>query len=109
MNKLPNSMKNVVEKIKNIHIPNVSPKLSVAGFGNVGERKILGELVSAVKSETKGTGEGSNIPPAFKQEEFSSTYDQDLSKHPQKQIQRFFFEGARDESLCILKPPPDPT
>lgn len=56
MNKLPNSMKNVGEKIKNIHIPNVFPEPLAAGVGNVGERKTLGALFSVAKSETKGTG-----------------------------------------------------
>ncbi|WP_367735322.1 hypothetical protein [Bacillus nitratireducens] len=40
MNKLPGSMKNVVEKIKNIEIPDLSPKPSFAGVGNVGERHL---------------------------------------------------------------------
>ncbi|MEK0224279.1 hypothetical protein [Bacillus proteolyticus] len=62
MNKLPNSMKNVGEKIKNIHIPNVFPEPLAAGVGNVGESKTLGTLFSAVKSGTKGTG---NIKKVF--------------------------------------------
>ncbi|KIV72518.1 Putative toxin component near putative ESAT-related protein, repetitive [Bacillus mycoides] len=62
MNKLPDSMKNVVEKIKNIEIPNLFPEPSLAGIG--GERKTLGELFSVAKSETKGTGE-SGIPPRY--------------------------------------------
>ncbi|MED1629262.1 HNH endonuclease [Bacillus mycoides] len=61
MNKLPNSMKNVGEKIKNIHIPNVFPEPLAAGVGNVGERKTLGELFSVAKSETKGTGNGNRL------------------------------------------------
>lgn len=56
MNKLPDSMKNVGEKIKNIEIPNLFPELSAAGFGSVEERKTLGALFSVAKSETKGTG-----------------------------------------------------
>ncbi|MGG5765101.1 MULTISPECIES: deaminase domain-containing protein [Bacillus cereus group] len=56
MNKLPYSMKNVREKIKNFHIPNVFPEPLAAGVGNVGERKTLGALFSVAKSETKGTG-----------------------------------------------------
>ncbi|PGM60556.1 hypothetical protein CN947_16785 [Bacillus cereus] len=48
-------MKNVVEKIKNIEIPDLFPEPSLADIGNVGERKTLGALFSAVKSETKGT------------------------------------------------------
>ncbi|WP_252198884.1 TNT domain-containing protein [Bacillus mycoides] len=49
-------MKNVVEKIKDIGIRDLSPEPSAAGVGSVGERKTLGELFSVVKSETKGTG-----------------------------------------------------
>ncbi|MED1041766.1 hypothetical protein [Bacillus mycoides] len=57
MNKLPDSMKNVGEKIKNIEILNVPHELSAATIGNIGERKTPGELFSVVKSGTKGTGE----------------------------------------------------
>ncbi|OSX90524.1 hypothetical protein BTJ45_03457 [Bacillus mycoides] len=60
MNKLPGSMKNVVEKIKNIEIPNLFPKPSAAGVGSVGERKTLGELFSVAKSETKGQAQNAN-------------------------------------------------
>ncbi len=57
MNKLPGSMKNVVEKIKSIEISDLSLKPSLAGVGSVGERNALGgELFSVAKSETKGTG-----------------------------------------------------
>ncbi|PGM79386.1 hypothetical protein CN957_16555 [Bacillus cereus] len=51
INKLPSS---IVEKIKNIEIPNVFPEPALAGIG--GERKTLGELFSAVNSGTRGTG-----------------------------------------------------
>ncbi|WP_260870061.1 hypothetical protein [Bacillus nitratireducens] len=36
MNKLPSSMKNVAEKIKNIEIPNLFPEPSLASGGKVG-------------------------------------------------------------------------
>ncbi|EJR97461.1 DNA/RNA non-specific endonuclease [Bacillus mycoides] len=64
MNKLPNSMKNVVEKIKNIEIPNVFPELSAAGVGSVEERKTLGALFSAkgtVNRTVNGTGGASGV------------------------------------------------
>ncbi|PHF41412.1 hypothetical protein COF72_20195 [Bacillus pseudomycoides] len=58
MNKLPDSMKNVVEKIKNIEIPNIFEP-SLAGIG--GERNALGgELFSVAKSETKGQAQNAN-------------------------------------------------
>ncbi|OFD36330.1 hypothetical protein BWGOE2_54710 [Bacillus mycoides] len=75
MNKLPNSMKNVVEKIKNIEIPNISPEPSAAGVGGVGERKTLGELFSAVKSETKGTG--NTVHRSEIDEVIKNNYDKD--------------------------------
>ncbi|EJV57401.1 hypothetical protein BWGOE3_24460 [Bacillus mycoides] len=81
MNKLPGSMKNVVEKIKNIEIPNVFPELSAAGVGNGGERNALGALFSTVKSETKGNRDA-DIPPAFKQEEFASSYESRINQTP---------------------------
>ncbi|CAI8706913.1 Cytoplasmic protein [Bacillus sp. IT-79MI2] len=110
MNKLPYSMKNVGEKIKNIHIPNVFPEPLAAGVGNVGERKTLGTLFSVAKIETKGTGNrDADIPPAFKQEEFASTYDSRFKQTPAETNSNVVFEGARGESLCTLKPPPDPT
>ncbi|QWG42494.1 hypothetical protein EXW35_29775 (plasmid) [Bacillus mycoides] len=62
-NKLPSSMKNVVEKIKNIEIPNLFRETAAAGVGSVEERKTLGELFSVAKSETKGTGDGSRLIP----------------------------------------------
>ncbi|PFK01482.1 NAD+--asparagine ADP-ribosyltransferase-like protein [Bacillus cereus] len=106
MNKLPDSMKNVGEKIKNIEIPNVFEP-ALAGIG--GERKSLGELFSVAKSETKGTGNRvADIPPAFKQEEFASTYESRFKQTPAETNSKVVFEGARGESLCTLKPPPDP-
>ncbi|MDR4328769.1 cytoplasmic protein [Bacillus pseudomycoides] len=103
-------MKNVGEKIKNIHIPNVSHELSAAGVGNVGERKTLGELFSAFKSGTKGTGASKveDIPPAFKQAEFASTYKGRYNQTPAPDNPTVEFKGERGESLCTLKPPPDP-
>ncbi|MED1408085.1 AHH domain-containing protein [Bacillus paramycoides] len=57
MNKLPNS---IVEKIKNIEIPNLFEP-SYAGIG--GERKTLGELFSVANSGTRGTGNVNRIIP----------------------------------------------
>ncbi len=58
----------------------------------------------------KGTGNrDADIPPAFKQEEFASTYDSRFKQTPAETNSNVVFEGARGESLCTLKPPPDPT
>ncbi|OFD51549.1 hypothetical protein BWGOE3_09650 [Bacillus mycoides] len=59
-NKLPSSMKNVAEKIKNIEIPNLFRETAAAGVGSVEERKTLGELFSVAKSETKGQAQNAN-------------------------------------------------
>ena len=60
VNKLPSSMKNglknALEKIKNIEIPNLFREPAIVGIGSVEVRKTLGELFSAFKSGTKGTG-----------------------------------------------------
>ncbi|WP_329767634.1 DNA/RNA non-specific endonuclease, partial [Bacillus nitratireducens] len=63
MNKLPDS---IVEKIKNIEIPNLFPEPVLAGGGNIGERKTLGELFSAgtegtVNRTVNGTGGASGV------------------------------------------------
>lgn len=46
---------------------------------------------------------------AFKQEEFASTYESRFKQTPAETNLKVVFEGARRESLCTLKPPPDPT
>ncbi|MBC6972245.1 HNH endonuclease [Bacillus sp. Xin] len=49
------------------------------------------------------------MPPAFKQEEFASTYESRFKQTPAATNSNLVFEGVRGESLCTLKPPPDPT
>ena len=49
------------------------------------------------------------IPSAFKQEEFASAYESRIKQTPAELNLKVSFEGARGESLCVLKPPPDPT
>ncbi|MEN1939393.1 deaminase domain-containing protein [Paenibacillus sp. 102] len=49
MNKLPDSMKNVEEKIKNIEIPNVFPEPSLAGGGKVGGSNSLKDAYQFMK------------------------------------------------------------
>ncbi|MFK4414739.1 NAD+--asparagine ADP-ribosyltransferase [Bacillus sp. RC251] len=59
---------------------------------------------------TKGTGNReAEVPPAFKQEEFASTYESRFKQTPAETNSNVVFEGVRGESLCTLKPPPDPT
>ncbi|MED1559364.1 T7SS effector LXG polymorphic toxin [Bacillus paramycoides] len=71
MNKLPGSMKNVVEKIKNIEIPNVFPEPALAGIGKSGgggldslkdTYQFMKENVEKVfGKDTVKSGSGSNI------------------------------------------------
>ena len=48
------------------------------------------------------------IPIAFKQKEFASSYASRISQTPAELNKKVKFEGNRGESLCKLKPPPDP-
>jgi hypothetical protein len=59
-------------------------------------------------SNIKGTDKIGDIPPAFKQKEFASSYEARLSQTPAPENRKVGFEGTRGESKCILKPPPDP-
>lgn len=59
-------------------------------------------------SNIKGTDKIGDIPPAFKQKEFASSYEARLSQTPAPENRKVSFEGTRGESKCILKPPPDP-
>ncbi|WP_396653299.1 HNH endonuclease [Metabacillus idriensis] len=47
------------------------------------------------------------IPTAFKQTEFASSYESRLSQTPAPINLKVGFEGQRGESKCTLKPPPD--
>lgn len=62
--------------------------------------------------ETKGqltTGNrDAEVPPAFRQTEFASSYEARLKQTPAPINPKVEFEGIRGESLCTLKPPPDP-
>jgi hypothetical protein len=56
-----------------------------------------------------GAAKEADIPPAFKQKEFASSYEARLKQTPAETNSNVVFEGVRGESLCTLKPPPDPT
>ncbi len=61
--------------------------------------------------ETKGqltTGNrDAEVPPAFRQTEFASSYEARLKQTPAPINPKVEFEGIRGESLCTLKQPPD--
>jgi NAD+--asparagine ADP-ribosyltransferase len=80
-----------------------------AGVGNGGERNALGSLFSVAKSETKGTSNReAEVPTAFRQTDFVSSYEARYNQTPSPINSKVEFEGIRGESLCMLKPPPDP-
>ncbi|MEH7429168.1 HNH endonuclease [Priestia megaterium] len=57
---------------------------------------------------TKGIGNrGAEVPPAFRQTKFASSYEARLNQTPALENPKVEFEGIRGESICILKPPPD--
>ncbi|WP_369802657.1 HNH endonuclease [Psychrobacillus sp. OK032] len=63
------------------------------------------------KNAGKGTGNVRNytdIPPAFRQNEFASSYKSRINQTPAEVNAKVGFEGVRGESLSTLKPPPDP-
>ncbi|WP_425457442.1 HNH endonuclease [Bacillus marasmi] len=60
-------------------------------------------------NETKGTDNlDVEVPPAFRQTEFASSYEARLNQTPSMINTKIEFDGKRGESLCMLKPPPDP-
>ncbi|MBC6309881.1 HNH endonuclease [Listeria sp. FSL L7-1582] len=55
----------------------------------------------------KASGAVDDIPTAFKQKEFASSYEARLGQTPALQNKKIQFVSERGESLCTLKPPPD--
>ena len=53
-------------------------------------------------------GGGLEIPTAFRQTKFASSYDARINQTPSLANRKVQFVGDRGESLCVLKPPPDP-
>ena len=57
----------------------------------------------------KGTGNREvEVPPAFRQTDFASSYESRINQTPAQINPKIEFEGIRGESLSTLKPPPDP-
>lgn len=48
-----------------------------------------------------------NVPHAFRQTEFASSYEARIGQTPAETNPKVRFEGTRGESICTLKPPPD--
>ncbi len=55
-----------------------------------------------------GSNKVTEIPQVFKQKEFASSYEARINQTPGLINPKVEFIGIRGESLCTLKPPPDP-
>ena len=82
---------------------------------NVEESRIAREasgyksFIEFESGASKGGGKAdTDIPSAFKQKEFASSYEARITQTPADVNIKVGFEGNRGESLCSLKPPPDP-
>ena len=51
---------------------------------------------------------GTDVPAAYRQAEFASSYDARINQTPSLSNKKVQFVGDRGESQCVLKPPPDP-
>ncbi|ALZ60970.1 hypothetical protein FORC13_1909 [Bacillus cereus] len=117
------NLKNALDAMKNTPIPvavrtvdtGIGVKIPYVESSTVGE--VAGKFLkasTAAKDDAyqlaKGTGNReAEVPPAFKQEEFASTYESRFKQTLAETNSNVVFEGVRGESLCTLKPPPDPT
>ncbi|WWU65525.1 HNH endonuclease [Clostridium baratii] len=75
----------------------------------IGKEKLLTHNTLKLKKNCKKTINKieTDIPTAFKQKEFASSYEARISQTPAEMNIKAVFEGMRGESLCTLKPPPD--
>ncbi|MCU5604502.1 HNH endonuclease [Bacillus cereus] len=121
------TLKNALDAMKNTPIPvavrtvdtGIGMKLPYIESSTVGE--VAGKFSkasTAAKDDAyqlakgsggvKGTGNReAEVPPAFRQTDFASSYEARLNQTPALENPKVEFEGIRGESKCILKPPPD--
>ncbi|ARZ63362.1 MULTISPECIES: HNH endonuclease [Bacillus cereus group] len=121
------NLKNALDAMKNTPIP-VAVRMVDTGIGvrlPYIESSTVGEVAgkfskasTAAKDDAyqlakgsggvKGTGNReAEVPPAFRQTDFASSYEARLNQTPALENPKVEFEGIRGESKCILKPPPD--
>ncbi|HDR4510824.1 WXG100 family type VII secretion target [Bacillus cereus] len=93
-------------------IPGVGKAYVMPGVGRVSEggQYSLKEAYQYMESKVvKGTGNREvEVPPAFRQTDFASSYESRINQTPAQINPKIEFEGIRGESLSTLKPPPDP-
>ena len=73
-------------------------------------KSMINKLEDKLSPPPRNSGGASeiDIPPAFKQTEFASSYEARFNQTPAPENPKVGFEGTRGESKCTLKPPPDP-
>ncbi|MEK7015866.1 HNH endonuclease [Bacillus sp. FSL R9-9410] len=116
------TLKNALDVMKNTNIP-VAVRMVDTGIGvklPYIESSTVGEVAgkfskasTAAKDDAyqlaKGTGNReAEVPPAFRQTDFASSYEARYNQTPSPINSKVEFEGIRGESLSTLKPPPDP-
>ena len=84
-------------------IPVVGSAATGAKYVNKGLK--YGEEIADAGKSAKNLGD--EVPPAFRQTEFASSYESRLNQTPALNNTKVHFEGIRGESKCILKPPPN--
>ncbi|WP_257129891.1 HNH endonuclease, partial [Bacillus thuringiensis] len=96
-------------------IPGLGKAYVMPGVGMVREmgQHSLKDAYQYMKSVgekgVKGTGNReAEVPPAFRQTDFASSYEARYNQTPSPINSKVEFEGIRGESLSTLKPPPDP-
>ncbi|OJE38838.1 NAD+--asparagine ADP-ribosyltransferase-like protein [Bacillus tropicus] len=93
-------------------MPGEGKGFAIAGVGKVsgGGQYSLKEAYQYMESKVvKGTGNReAEVPPAFRQTDFASSYEARYNQTPSPINSKVEFEGIRGESLSTLKPPPDP-
>lgn len=69
----------------------------------------LGAEICRLKKKDSGSKTSKiDIPTAFKQTKFASTYESRINQTPAQENKKvMFIDGDRGETLCVLKPPPD--
>ncbi len=108
-------LSDVGKRVGSVPVPVLVPARQVADWGiNLLpglEYRSLSEIVAWAKSSlvvrSKLDTNKNQIPTAFKQTEFASSYESRLSQTPAPINLKVGFEGQRGESKCTLKPPPD--
>ncbi|WXR61476.1 HNH endonuclease [Peptostreptococcaceae bacterium AGR-M142] len=110
------SYQKVLKELKNVDPNDYNKKIKE--LYDIEKQRILENTEESIKRKYKPNQnieekclelkQGDGTSPAFKQDEFASSYEERIAQTPASANKKVSFEGVRGESLCILKPPPDP-